>query len=328
MSFPIRRSIYIAFVSIGIATVLCITNSAAQEQSDAFQQDANSNEIEVRKLYVPEEAAAIVLGELKNAGQQYLPIDVKSIESLLASGKSESPTVFEQAEFDLKLSGKNLLVGTGSFLVQDAGEPISIEFRSDVWIDEPVSASDLVLPPQVGRRNDGVQVFQTMTGGRFTSNVKALLGPSTGFSTIQFPTSRRGVIVRISVPESLSVISRQSIGELHLCLIPSEDDGNRHFLIDSPDGRVDLRLLESTNRKRIVSVDADLQFDSSSAMINFQTKLKLTTAQQDGLRVNLPTGFICSRVFISGNNVSFQPLESVKSLAGSNQIFDRNSWID
>lgn len=324
MSFSNRGLVYIVFASVAFVANLSHINIAAQEKSgarDLLSEEKNSNEIEVRKLFVPEEAASIVLGELKNADQQYLPIDINSIEKLLTSGKSPSQSSFEQAEFDLRLSGKNLLVGTGSFLVAESSEATSIEFRSDVWLDDPTSMSKFDMPPQVGRRADGVQVFQSVTGGRFTSNVTALLEPSTGFTTIQFPRSTRGVKVRLSVPESLRVISRQSIGELNLCLDQGEGVGYRHYLIETPDGRVDLRLRNSTKKSRIVAVDADLQFDASSAMIRFQTKLDSMENLRESLRVNLPIGFVCSRILINGKSVSFQPsVESGKTTALSNQL--------
>lgn len=289
----------------------------AQEKSASKREQQSLKDIEIRNLFVPEDAASVVLGELKNTGQQYLPIDSKSIKRLLAAKTSKDLSSFQMAEFDMALTGEDLLTGVGSFFVPESIDPISIEFQSNVFFNEPKSARVLGAKPLIGTKASGRTVFQTKQGGWFTANATALLNSNQRFSTLQFPAASNGAKVRISVPRSLKLYCKQQFGVVHQCNEQDQGIEVDQYLVESTDGRVDILVLDRVHQTRTIDIEAELNFDMSYASVFFKTRLDPRQIVEGGLVIKLPDGFTCSNVLVNDIDVAFQIVGLTKDGKGS-----------
>ncbi len=308
----IRVQLFMVFTLLAF-----ISTCIAQQKSASRPKQQPTKEIEIRNLFVPEDAASVVLGELKNTGQQFLPIDSKSIKRLLAAKTSQEANSFQRAEFDLALTGEDLLTGVGTFFVPKSTAPISIEFQSTVFLNEPESAGLFGTTPLIGIKADGRMVFQSKHGGWFTTNATIVLDSNQRYSTLQFPAATNGVKVRIAVPRTLKLLCKQNFGVVDHCNDKDQETDFDQYLVESADGRVDILLIDRTHQARSVAAEAELNFDMSSASVVFRTTLDPRQFFQRGLGINLPSGFTCSNVLINDVDAAFQIAGRTKSAKGA-----------
>lgn len=294
-----------------------VSTCVAQEKSASQREQQSFKDIEIRNLFVPEEAASVVLGELKDTGQQYLPIDIRSIKLLLAAKTSKDLSSFQMAEFDMALTGEDLLTGVGTFFVPESTDPISIEFQSNVFFNEPKSARVLGATPIMGAQASGRAVFQTEQGGWFTATATALLNSNQRFSTLQFPAASNGAKVRISVPRTLKLFCKQQFGVVHQCHEQDQGIDVDQYLVTTTDGRVDILVLDQVHQARTIDIEAELNFDISYASVVFRTRLNPRQFLEGGLVINLPYGFTCSNVLVNDIDVAFQIVGLTKDSKGS-----------